>query len=409
MRAVVAAVSSNRWMSGVSRHAANLVKCLLTRPEVTSLHMLVGEWEQKYVNEAIGRRDSRLHLHVVPIGPGTLSRNLWYYRTLPAIAAQLHADIVHIAYPSPIRQGAFACPVVVTLHDLYPYDIPSNFGFPRVIVNRQILKQCLTNADAIACVSDSTRVQLLKRMPQKVLKAVTVNNCVEPVPIARRPSFVVQWPDRPFFLCIAQHRKNKNIIVALRTFKRLLSQGAIRPDTRLVLIGMPGPETGRIESYIRTYGLNQCVVLANGLSDAEMNWCYRNCELLLAPSIVEGFGLPIVEGRLAGSRIVCSDIPAFRETGDPGCRFVTLGPDCEKDFAAAATACLAERRPLPVHLARFSATVVAEQYARLYRTLTDGWNGQGTSSTALADRLATNHASQAVTALAGKLPTLTRS
>ncbi len=409
MRAVVAAVSSNRSMSGVSRHAANLVKCLLTRPEVTSLHLLVGEWEQKYVNEAIGRRDSRLHLHVVPIGPGTLSRNLWYYRTLPAIASQLHADIVHIAYPSPIRRGAFACPVVVTLHDLYPYDIPSNFGFPRVIVNREILKECLRNANAIACVSDSTRVQLLKRMPQKVLKAVTVNNCVELAPIARRPSFVVQWPDRPFFLCIAQHRRNKNILLALRTFKRLLSQGSIRSDTMLVLIGMPGPETGRIESYIRTSGLNQCVVMTSGLSDAEINWCYRNCELLLAPSIVEGFGLPIVEGRLAGCRIVCSDIPAFRETGDPGCRFVTLGPDCEKDFAAAATACLAERRPLPVHLARFSASVVAEQYARLYRTLTDGWNGVGTSSTALADRLADNHPSQPVRALAGKLPSLTRS
>ena len=289
MRAVVAAVSSNRSMSGVSRHAANLVKCLLTRPEVTSLHLLVGEWEQKYVNEAIGRRDSRLHLHVVPIGPGTLSRNLWYYRTLPAIASQLHADIVHIAYPSPIRRGAFACPVVVTLHDLYPYDIPSNFGFPRVIVNREILKECLRNANAIACVSDSTRVQLLKRMPQKVLKAVTVNNCVELAPIARRPSFVVQCPVRPFFLCIAQHRRNKNILLALRTFKCLLSQGSIRSDTMLVLIGMPGPETGRIESYIRTSGLNQCVVMTSGLSDAEINWCYRNCELLLAPSIVEGF------------------------------------------------------------------------------------------------------------------------
>jgi len=119
MRVVVAAVSSNRCISGVSRHAANLVRCLLTRPEITSLHVLVGEWEQKYVNEAIGRQDSRLHIHVVPIGPGTLRRNLWYYRTLPAIASQLHADIVHIAYPSPIRRGAFACPVVVTLHDLY--------------------------------------------------------------------------------------------------------------------------------------------------------------------------------------------------------------------------------------------------------------------------------------------------
>lgn len=407
MKVVIAALSSNRCMSGVSRHAANLVKCLLTWSEITALHVLVGEWEHKYINEAIGRQDSRLRLHVIPIGPGTLSRNLWYHRALPAIARQLHADVVHIAYPSPIRRGAFACPVVVTLHDLYPYEIPSNFGFPRVIVNREILKRCLRNANAIACVSDSTRVQLLKRMPQHGLKTVTVNNCVEPNPIARRPSFVVRWPDRPFLLCIAQHRRNKNLILALRTFKLLLSKHAISSDTRLVLIGLPGPETGRIESYIQTSGLNQRVVLANGITDAEMNWCYRNCDLLLAPSIVEGFGLPIVEGRLAGCRIVCSDIPAFRETGDSGCKFVPLGAECEKEFAMAVVASLAERRPLPVHLTRFSSAVVVKQYVRLYRTVADVWNGGGVTSTNLSQP-ADEHAPQTSAALAGKLPTLTR-
>jgi len=408
MRIVVAAVSSNRCMSGVSRHAANLVKCLLSRPEITSLHVLVGDWEQKYIREAIGKQDSRLHLHVVPIGPGTLSRNLWFYRALPAIARQLRAEIVHIAYPSPIRRKAFACPVVVTLHDLYPYDFPSNFGFPRVLVNRRILKQCLRNADAIASVSDSTRIQLLKRMPQLMLKTVTVHNCVEAAPITRRPSFLARWPDRPFFLCVAQHRRNKNILVALQAFRLLLSNGAVSPDTKLVLIGMPGPETGRIEACIRASGLTQRVLMANGISDAEMNWCYRNCELLLAPSIVEGFGLPVAEGRLAGCRIVCSDIPAFRETGESGCRFVPLGPDCEKDFAAAAVISLGGRRPLPVHLARFSSAVVAEQYVRLYETLAVVWNGEDASSADLNAAPADSHDSHAAAAVAGTLPTLTR-
>ena len=52
--------------------------------------------------------------------------------------------------------GSLRCPTVVTLHDLYPYEIPQNFRFPHVLVNRFILKQCLSNVDAIACVSDTT-------------------------------------------------------------------------------------------------------------------------------------------------------------------------------------------------------------------------------------------------------------
>ena len=60
-----------------------------------------------------------------------LSRNLWYYRELPMMAEELGVDVVHLAYPVPIHTDAFACPTIVTLHDLYPYEIPANFGLPQ--------------------------------------------------------------------------------------------------------------------------------------------------------------------------------------------------------------------------------------------------------------------------------------
>lgn len=373
MRIVVAAVSSNLSMSGVSRHAANLVRCLLIRPEISAVDVLVAAWEYKYVSEAVNRTDKRLKIRAVQLRTGNLNRNLWYYRTLPSIARQLRADIVHIAYPSPIQKGAFDCPVITTLHDLYPYVIPSNFGFPKVYFNRLILKQCLRNADAIACVSDSTRLQLAKSMPKALAKAVTVRNCTEAAPIARKPSFAMTWTGQPFLLCVAQHRHNKNILVALRAFKSLLSSGKIESGMHFLLVGMPGPDTAKINKFIRGAGIGKPVVLVSGISDAEMNWCYRNCELLLAPSIVEGFGLPLVEGLAAGCRIVCSDIPAFREIGTGACRFVELGADAEEQFAATILESLGKRRPLPIQLASLSPAVIAAQYLKQYRTLLNSW------------------------------------
>ena len=367
MRIVVAAVSSNLCMSGVSRHAANLVRSLLTRSEVSVLHVLVAEWEHKYVTEAIGRPDPRLHIHAVPVRHGNLSRNLWYYRALPAIAEQVRADIVHLAYPSPIQKGAFRCPVITTLHDLYPYAIPSNFGFPKVYFNRWILNQCLLNADAVACVSSSTRSQLGARMPKVLAKSVVVNNCIDSATIARKPSFARNWVDRPFLLCVAQHRRNKNILVALGAFKTLLLGGAVESKMHFVLIGRSGPETRRIEKFIESSGIAKNAILVSGISDAEMNWCYRNCQLLVASSIVEGFGLPVAEGLVAGCRIVCSDIPAFREIGGNTCRFVPLEADAEKDFADAVNKSLGQRRPLPVRLPHLSPVTIGEQYLNLYR------------------------------------------
>lgn len=369
MNIVIAAVSSNRSISGVSRHAANLARCLLIRPEVSKLHVLTAPWEEEYVRGAISRNDRRLCIHPVSLQPGTLQRNAWYYRALPSIAKQLRADLVHLAYPSPIRAKAFPCPVVVTLHDLYPYDIPSNFGYPKVLLNRMILRQCLRNASAIACVSQTTRERLEAIMPQVISKAITIHNCAENCLRPRKPSFAAAWSDRPFLLCVAQHRRNKNVLLAVQVFKRVLASGRIEPKTRLVVVGLPGPESGRIYSFVRAANLTESVVFVDGIPDAELAWCYRNCELLLAPSSIEGFGLPILEAQLAGCRVVCSDIPAFREVASADCRFVRLSTNAEERFAEEVVASLVVRRPSPACLPRFSSASIAGQYVDLYTRL----------------------------------------
>ncbi|HSY71007.1 MAG TPA: glycosyltransferase family 1 protein [Alloacidobacterium sp.] len=370
MNIVIVAVSSAAHLSGVSRHAANVARCLLTRSEVTAVHLLTAPWQHEPFHEAISRSDTRLLVHSVPIGSGTLTRNLWHYTDLPAIAAQLEADVVHLSYPMPLRGGAFHCPTVVTLHDLYPYDIPENFGFPKVLYNRLALWQCLQAVDAIACVSDSTLQRLGKLNKPLLAKALRVYNSVEPSTsrLGRNP--LPQWRGEPFFLCVAQHRRNKNLVLTLNIFQRLLRNGTISSAAMLVIVGMTGPETRQIHRFIRTAGLSGKIVLLSGIHDAEMQWLYRNCELLLAPSIVEGFGLPVAEALLAGCRIVCSDIPAFRELGaHAACHYVSLGPAAEEAFAETICTALREPRRAPPALRQLSAPVIAEEYMRLYRGL----------------------------------------
>jgi glycosyltransferase involved in cell wall biosynthesis len=369
MRIVVAAVSSNTSLSGVSRHAANIVRCLLTRPEISAIHLLVAPWERKYVCDAVSSTDARLHLHAVQLRAGTMNRNFWYYSELPAAAEQLAADLVHVAYPSPVNRAVFNCPVVLSLHDLYPFDIPSNFGFPKVLFNRIVLRQCLHAVDAIACVSDSTRLRLGILEPNKLHKATTIYNCVEPASVAAQPALVGPWNGAPFFLCVAQHRRNKNITFALKVFKRLLSRNEINSTERILILGNPGPESGRIRQFIDDNGLSQRVTFAHGISDAELQWCYRNCDVLLAPSTIEGFGLPVAEALLAGCRVVCSDIPAFREVGEERCRYVALGANAEENFAEAVRDVLRDRRPLPFSLPQLSPSVIAGRYLRLYQLL----------------------------------------
>ncbi len=370
MKIVIALTSAADQISGVQRHAINLARCLLTRDEITAVHLIVASWQQQCLRSVEPIRDARLHLHTANLSNTSVGRNLWYYTKLPRIAAELKADIVHLAYPMPIRRHRYGCPTVLTLHDLYPYDAPGNFGFPKVLFNEAILHQCLRAADAIACVSYSTRHRLETIGSQLARsKATVVSNCVEPQNHVSERSPVPGWTGEPFLLCVAQHRQNKNLLLLLRVFRTLLLTNRLNPGARLVIIGVPGPQTKPMQRLLAFAQLLDRVSLLNGLSDEEVQWCYRNCNLLVAPSVVEGFGLPVAEALLAGCHVVCSDIPAFREVGGDRCEYIRLDKNAEQAFAETISTAFHRPRPEPVALPHLSATHIAEQYLQIYRSL----------------------------------------
>lgn len=370
MRIMVTAASFSPEISGIQRHAFNMVRCILCRPEISRVDLVVAPWQMKLTESIHARDDVRLTIHSANMDVSSLSRNLWYYRGLPGLAARLQPDVVHLSYPVPLDRASLACPAVLTLHDLYPYEIPRNFRFPSVIVNRLILRQCLRSVDAIACVSETTMRRLRQYAPQSTWrKATRIYNCVEPETHCATRSPIPDWRGEPFLLSIAQHRRNKNIVLLIRAFYRLLRNSEIDSSMKLIVVGIAGPETRRIERLVAELGLGRRVLLLRGLSDPELQWCYARCEALVTPSKTEGFGLPVAEGLLAGCRIVCSDIDAFREVGGSHCRFVALGIGEEDKLAAAIRATLQEPPREPVPLPHLSAEVLANHYLSLYRAI----------------------------------------
>jgi glycosyltransferase involved in cell wall biosynthesis len=370
MKILVAAASFSSSISGLQRHAFNMVHCLIHRPEISALHLVVAPW-QAHLLPAVGLSGAgKLSTHVADMKRSSLSRNLWYYRQLPPLANALQADIVHLTFPMPVNAACLSCRTVVTLHDLYPYEIPRNFGFPKVLFNRIVLQQCLRSVDAIACVSEATGRALARYVPSSVWqKSFRIYNCVEAAHLCSIVSPIPGWQGQPFLLCVAQHRQNKNIPVVLKAFARLRRQGKISGGSMLVVVGMQGPDTPRIHRLVRSLDLQRGVQFLEGLSDSELQWCYAQCEAVVAPSVTEGFGLPAAEALLAGCRVVCSDIPAFREVGGAHCRYVALEGNVDEAFADAISLALREPKRPPISLPQFSASALAQEYVGIYRRL----------------------------------------
>ena len=103
----------------------------------------------------------------------------------------------------------------------------------------------------------------------------------------------------------------------------------------LVLCGKLGWRHEAIEGVMARAADEGWLLRLGYAPDETLRALYDRAALLVSPSVYEGFGLPLVEAMAAGTPIVCSDIPVFREVAGDAASFV---PSVDADTWARAVA-----------------------------------------------------------------------
>ena len=367
MHVFIAALHRPVKPTGVCRHAANLARCLSEKPDVTQISLVIGSWQQHYFKTAFALESEKIKLVVVDIKNSSIARNIWFLTDLPKLANKLAPDVVHLSFPFPFIRARFNAPVVTTIHDLYPYECPENFGFPQVWFNRMFLRQAIRNSDGLPCVSQITLDKLKFYFPnlKPRQKTEVIYNYVDFEGIETKvPQAIAE--DSQFVLSVAQHRQNKNLDLLIKAYAKLLETSKIAPESKLIIVGTSGPETENIKNLIGQLNLEHRVNLLSALDDGELCWLYQNCQLFVIPSSTEGFCLPLAEALHFSERIVCSDIPIFREIAS-GCAYFSLENDAVANLIQAMTKVI--ERPVSLDyegLQKFDKSNIAQQYINLY-------------------------------------------
>lgn len=375
--------------TGVCRHAANLARCLDDLEAVTQITVVTGAWQKHYFETSFDLGSEKIKLVGIDIKNSSLSRNLWFLLGLPKLAQQLKPDLIHLSFPFPFIRPWFGCPVVSTLHDLYPYECPENFGFPQVWFNRFFLSQCIRSSDGIACVSAIT-LGALQQYFGSVLsqkKTAVVYNYVDFSGIETSPPRInddaasgdgakttgLMTPDTRFLMSVAQHRKNKNLNYLIQAYSALRQKGIIDLTTQLIIVGSPGPESEALKALIQTLELEQQVLLLSSIGDDQLCWLYKHCELFVIPSSTEGFCIPLVEALSLGAKAVCSDLPIFQEVGGPsGCYFFKLDSDNINNLTTAMSTALLQTPTAVTSIdQRFTKEAVGQAYGQFYQLVSE--------------------------------------
>jgi glycosyltransferase involved in cell wall biosynthesis len=119
---------------------------------------------------------------------------------------------------------------------------------------------------------------------------------------------------RPYLLSVATPEPRKNLDIVLRAYIDLKKSGRLS-DHRLVLAGPTGWKNRVLEQRLEEARAHD-LVLAGYVSDEWMPALYAGADALIFPSLYEGFGMPVLEARTCGARVVTTDIPELREAGD---------------------------------------------------------------------------------------------
>lgn len=239
--------------------------------------------------------------------------------------------------------------LVLTIHDLIYYanrTPPREFAWPIRLLWRLYhlsyapQRLLLRGADAVATISETTKDLMLRH---RLVRPTTPVPLVSNAPDARfsRPARETP-PETPNLVYMGSFMPYKNVETLAAAMNAL-------PGWTLHLCSRTSDET---IARLKRLAPEGSIVAHGGVSDDEYLELLEGATALVTASRNEGFGLPVIEAMAAGTPVLCSDLPIFREVGADAAAYFDV--DSPTELAARALA-LAE----PAEWARRSKAGVA--------------------------------------------------
>ena len=268
-------------------------------------------------------------------------RSHWEQQVLPVALKAVRPDVyLGPTFVIPLRwQG----PAVATVHDL-AFERSSNYN---TIASRNYYgkwaKDCAGRADRIITDSNfvASEVATEWRIPRDRIRVVHLAPCLEFVPSSRAAALRVvaleYGVDRPYVLYVGGTFPRKNVERLLQAYCRLHER--VPNNLDLMLVSESSPSLNRL---VRRYRQGNEIRVTGFCPPEILPNVYAGAEMLVYPSIYEGFGLPPLEAMMCGTPVIASTGGAIPEI--VGNAAILVDPENVEQLAEAMRRVLIDQR-----------------------------------------------------------------
>ncbi len=256
--------------------------------------------------------------------------NQWIWKKLSsiwrqgAVTKQINEDKVMLYHglsgeiPHGLKQKGIKS--IVTIHDLIFIHHPELYKpIDRKIYFKKF-KYAVHKADKIIAISEQTKKDIIDFLEVDADKIVVMyQGCHAVFKEEARPqakhSLKVKFnlPEK-FILNVGTIEPRKNLLSIVKAIKDV--------EISLVVVGRKTAYCNDVLQYINQHKLADRIHFLEGLSLKELATLYQLAEIFIYPSIIEGFGIPIIEALYSKTPVITTKGGVFPEAGGPNSSYV---------------------------------------------------------------------------------------
>ncbi len=374
MRIFIDARTIQDHFPGIGRYVYNLIAALApqTADEIIAL-VSARASNTRYDVSRLARHDNvRLLSSTIPV---------FHWReqiVLPRLIRRWQPDVVH--FPYNVRPFWPGLPAVLTLYDTIPRRYPQIFGRGKRLQIELVQRLALRSSRGFVAISQATAADFQRfygLAPARItITPLAADSIFRPQPPAAITSVRQRLglPER-YVLYVGSNKPHKNLPRLIEAYVRARRRMPALPQ--LIIAGHWDDRYPQARVLAAQAGLEDEIRFIGPVGNDVLPALYAGATLFVFPSMLEGFGLPVLEAMASGTPVACSNRSSLPEVA--GTAAAMFDPEDTEAIAASLIRCLGDA-DLRQHMralglqqaARFSWHDTAAATLSCYRSLARG-------------------------------------